>query len=327
MRKIVLFAAAMTLGGSSMASAQSNSCPGGGALSREQVTQDACQKAVDLFNYMAPQLGTIISGGNATLGQGGTLGGFPNFVVGLRVNALIGSLPEVTGSGVQPDFDGADSDAYTTKDQVLALPAVDAAIGIFKGLPIGVTNVGGVDLLLSAAYLPEYSGDGVDVVVPDGSLKIGYGARIGLLQESLVTPGLSVTILRRDLPTVNIDARANATTSLTVDELDLQTTAWRLTASKNLLVFGLAIGGGQDRYKSSAVVEATANALTSDRIALGQELTRTNYFADVYFNLLLAKVVAEIGMVQGGSVETFNTFDTPADDSRLYGSVGLRIGF
>ena len=48
-------------------SAQANSCAAG-------TTQDACQKAVDLFQYMAPQLGTVIAGGNATLGQGGTLG-------------------------------------------------------------------------------------------------------------------------------------------------------------------------------------------------------------------------------------------------------------
>ena len=32
---------------------------------------------------------------------------------------------------------------------------MDAAIGLFKGLPLGVTNVGGVDLLLSASYVPK----------------------------------------------------------------------------------------------------------------------------------------------------------------------------
>ena len=94
MRKTVLLVAAMTLGGSTMLHAQSvsASCPGGAIGSPEQVTQDACQKAIDLFDYMAPQLGTVIAGGNATLGQGGTLGGFPHFAIGLRVNALMGSI-------------------------------------------------------------------------------------------------------------------------------------------------------------------------------------------------------------------------------------------
>ena len=31
--------------------------------------QDACQKAIDLLNYMTPQLGTLIAGGNATIGR------------------------------------------------------------------------------------------------------------------------------------------------------------------------------------------------------------------------------------------------------------------
>ena len=324
MRKNVVLAAAMMLGGSSLLSAQSVNpgCPGGTV--QERVTQDACQKAVDLFAYMAPQLGTVIAGGNATLGQGGTLGGFPHFAVGLRVNALAGSLPNA--DAVQPDIvNGAQQSDYETKTQPLALPAVDAAIGVFKGLPIGVTNVGGVDLLLSASYLPEYSGDGVEVTVPDGSLKLGYGARVGLIQESLVTPGLSVSVFRRDLPTVSIVADAT-TSRIEVRDLELETTAWRITASKNLVAFGLALGAGQDRYKSSTTAVATVGA-QSAQVDLAQSLTRTSYFADVYFNLLLAKLVAEIGMVQGGDVQTYNNFDTPADDSRLYGSVGLRIGF
>src|SRR5919199_6529375 len=40
-----------------------------------QVGGDACQKVVDLYQYMNAQLGTPIAGGNATLGQGGALGG------------------------------------------------------------------------------------------------------------------------------------------------------------------------------------------------------------------------------------------------------------
>jgi hypothetical protein len=326
MRKSLLLAAAMTLGGGTMLHAQSvsPSCPGGALGSQAQVTQDACQKAVDLFNYMAPQLGTVIAGGNATLGQGGTLGGFPHFAIGLRVNALMGSLPKV--ENVQPNLTGAVQSDYETGDQALGLPAVDAAIGVFKGLPIGITNVGGVDLLLSASYLPEYSDDGIDVTVPDGSLKLGYGARIGLIQESLVTPGLAVSIFRRDLPVVSIMANAG-TESIEVRNLEVETTAWRVTASKNFLVFGLALGGGQDRYDAGAIVNATAGGFSSGDVEMGQELTRTSYFADVYFNVLLAKIVAEVGMVQGGDVETYNRFDTPADDSRLYGSVGLRIGF
>jgi hypothetical protein len=50
-------------------------------------------------------------------------------------------------------------------------------------------------------------------------------------------------------------------------------------------------------------------------------------YGSVGINLLLAKIIAEVGQVSGGEVTTFNNFDEPADKSRLYGSVGLRISF
>jgi len=87
--------AALALFGAGSASAQSASCPGGAPGSAAQVTQDGCQQAVDVFQYMAPQLGAAIAGGNATLGQGGTLGGFGHFSLGVRANAVDGTLPQV----------------------------------------------------------------------------------------------------------------------------------------------------------------------------------------------------------------------------------------
>jgi hypothetical protein len=57
-------------------------------------------------------------------------------------------------------------------------------------------------------------------------------------------------------------------------------------------------------------------------------MTRTNYFLDATLNMLLAKIVAEIGQASGGSASTYNSFSGgAADKSRLYGSVGVRIGF
>ena len=61
-------------------------------------------------------------------------------------------------------------------------------------------------------------------------------------------------------------------------------------------------------------------------IALHISPTRTNYFADLSFNLLLAHFVAEVGRVTGGNVTTFNTFSTDASAARTYGSLGIRIG-
>jgi hypothetical protein len=221
------------------------------------------------------------------------------------------------------------------------MPAVDAAVGVFRGVQFGVTEVGGVDLLVNAAYLPEVTQSGVALRTPGGPFKLGYGARVGLLQESTVIPAVSVTYLKRDLPTLGITAsyQGNGTgaDTLRVNDLAVKTDAWRVVASKRLLLFGVAAGVGQDRYRSSGDVSAVVRqqvvpgvdqAYTTSPVRFEQSLTRTNYFANVSMNLLLLKVVGEIGQVSGGSVETFNSFgDKRADDSLLYGSVGVRVGF
>ena len=330
--------AALALAATSASAQDLQRCPPGtanafGVPDQTRASQDACQKAIDLFQYLAPQLATSVAGGNATLGQAGSLGGLGHFSAGFRINALQGSLPQV--QNVTPSVTGAVKSNYDTKTQLFPMPTAELAIGIFKGLPLAITNVGGIDLLVSAAYLPEFNSSGVSVKVPNGSLKLGYGARVGILQESLLVPGVSVSYVRRDLPTVNIAANSG-NDSLNVNNFSLKTTAWRVVASKGLLLFGLAAGIGQDKYESSTDVSAHLAARTvppvaafnSTPVSLSQSMTRTNVFADLSLNLLLFKLTGEIGQVSGGTINTYNTFSgTQAADSRIYGSVGARFGF
>jgi hypothetical protein len=311
-------------------------CPRGtvnnlGIPDQARASQDACQKAVDLFQYMAPQLGAAITGGNATLGQGGSLGGLGHFSVGFRINAVQGSIPQV--QNVSPADTGAAKSTYDTKTQILPMPTAELAIGVFKGLPLAITNVGGVDVLVSASYLPEFNNSNVNVKVPNGSLKFGYGVRVGILQESLLVPGISVSYLHRELPTVNIAANSN-NDSLYVNNLSLKSNAWRVVASKSLILFGLAAGIGQDKYDASTDIGAHVAArppfpaANAGPVSLSQNLTRWNMFADLSMNLLLFKLTGEIGQVSGGTINTYNTFNgKQAADSRIYGSVGARFGF
>ena len=332
------FAAAVLVAASAMpAAAQSGASAD--CFAQQSGVQDACQKAVDLFNFMAPQLGTSIAGGNAVSGSASTLGGLGHFSVGLRGNAVDGRLPEIESSNVS--LSGPQVSDLTVKRQVLGLPTVDAALGVYGGLPLGVTRVGGVDLLVNAAYLPGYEGDGVSITTPDGGLKLGYGARVGLLQESILVPGVAATYLRRDLPTVSLLGQfegATGSDEISLRDLSVKTDAWRLVASKHFFVFGLAAGAGQDRYETSTTLGATVRSggLACNVVApcqttpvnLEQSLTRTNYFGSVSLNLLMLKVVGEVGQVSGGEVNTYNTFDgNRADDSLLYGSVAFRFGF
>jgi hypothetical protein len=286
---------------------------------------DACQKVADLFNYMNMQLGTWVAGGNPTLGQGGTLGGLGHFTVGVRANVMKATIPRVDDIQVQP---GAPvSTRIPSDDKWVGLPAFDVAVGLFKGFPVGLTNVGGIDALVNVSYLPSYTQHSLHVGAQDAKWKIGFGGRLGIIQESLLLPGVGVSYMVRDLPTAELSGVDNSGNSVSINDYRIRTKQWRITASKKILFLGLAAGIGQDKYdtKASLTYDVDGNTPISP-ISLHISPKRTNYFADLSFNFLLAHFVAEVGRVTGGDISTFNTFDRNASDSRNYGSLGIRIG-
>ena len=338
MKNSLLVAAGLwvfALAGAGAQDLTSSKCPAGstnalGIPDSQRAAQDACQQAYDLYQFLAPQLGLLLSGGNATLGTGSTLGGFGHFSIGVRANAVQGAYPDT----FNPSTNGAQKNqSLTTKDQILPLPTADAAIGIFGGIPLGVTNVGGIDALVSAAYVPTFNSGGV-TVTPSQNVQIGYGVRVGLLSESIVVPGLSFTYLKRDLPTTSIGYKAS-NAQLNVNNLTVNTTAWRVVASKSLLLFSFAAGAGKDKYEQSAAISATASGTANGVPVSGstsvpssqQSLERTNIFADVALNLPLFKIVGEVGQASGGTVQTYNGFSSGrADRSLTYFSAGIRFG-
>jgi hypothetical protein len=328
MRKWQLLGAGLLLVTAVNAEAQTaNSCAPGAA-------QDACQMAVDVFQLLSPQLGLALAGGNAVLGSGSTLGGPGHFSIGVRANFFQGDLPDI-GSFPTPSTTGrlqyTGGNALPSSTQWVGLPTADAAIGLFGGVPLPLTNVGGIDLLLSATYIPSIGDSTSNVrIEPDRNLQVGYGVRIGLLKESIVVPGVSFTYLKRDLPTTTITGTSTDLNVL-VQDTKVKTSAWRVVASKTLLTFGFVAGIGQDKYDDEANVSGTVRGAvvsSSQLIAMSQSLTRTNYFVDLLANFPVFKLVGEVGQVSGGTVNTFSEFETGrADKSRTYGSVGFRIAF
>jgi len=331
MKKYLVLAAGISMAGATFAQAQT-SCAAG-VPTPSTATKNSEQQAADLFQYLAPQLSAALAGGSATLGQSSTLGGLGHISIGVRGTAVQGSLPQV--DQFPTCYTGAYSAELPTSSQVMPGGGADAAIGVFGGLPLALTNVGAVDVLLSATYLPEFNNDNVSVKLPDGSLKIGYGLRVGLLSESIIVPGVSFSVMHRDLPTVDLTANSSASDSLYVTGLKMKTTSWRIEASKSLIIFGIFGGVGKDHYDSS-VEQVRASVLAG---GLGrtdatlspspaQKLDRTNIFAGVKLNLMIFKLAAEVGRVSGGQVTTFNTFSgSEPNAARNYGSVGLRFGF
>jgi len=344
-------AIALLMGVASVASAQDTQgsvdaqCMGSG-VRRE--AQDACQKAIDLFSFMAPQLSASIAGGNATLGQGQVMGRPGKFAIVIRANAVQGSLPEFDGSA--PSITGASSTNYTTKQQYLGLPVADVTVGVIPSFRVGTRKVFGVDAIVSVAYLPEYesSDESFSIRLPDGSLKLGFGGRVGIVQEGKFMPGLGVTYLVRDLPVVSVFGTSASGVgmrdTLSLNELDASTKSVRIVGQKTFALLRLAVGFGQDKYETSSNLGARVYSglcaaggcgFDSGLVNFSQTMTRSNAFADLQLNLVLFKLVAEIGQVgevkSSERVRTFNTFgengdDTP-NDSRTYGSVGIRFGF
>src|SRR4051812_22131750 len=198
MKQSLIALATLSLGALSSAGAQTTSCAGTIPTSQAQATANTRQQAADLFQFLAPQLSQALAGGSATLGQNSSLGGLGHFSLGVHGTAVAGSIPDV------PNFPTCYSNAQNatplpTSKSAVPLAGADAAIGIWAGLPLALTNVGGLDLLVSAEYVPERTFSNVAVHTPDGSLQLGYGARIGLLSESFLVPGVSFSYIKRDM--------------------------------------------------------------------------------------------------------------------------------
>ncbi len=298
-----------------------------GGTTQERATQDACQKALDIFTFLAPQLGASIAGGNAASGEHSALRGPGRFSVGLRVNAIRARLPQM--GRTSPVISGATTSEYGISEQAVPVPTVDAAVGLFRGFPIGGTNALGIDGLVSASFLPSVNTSDVDVTLPDGSFKFGFGARVSLVQESVLSPGISVTWLQRDLPVLNFEGTPGAD-RIQVNSMQVSTRAWRAVIGKNLSVIGVAAGVGQDTYETSALadVRVVRGGVTyaAGPVSAIQTFKRDNAFGSVSLNLSLLSIVGEYGRSSHGNLATYNTFaNSRADDAVDYLSIGVRI--
>lgn len=294
---------------------------------------DACVKARDIFAFVMPQVGVALSGGNPVLGEGGTLGGWGKRAISARVTAVDGRVP---GNVVPIRLIGATSSNFGANRAPVPVPSVDAAIGLFAGVPAGLTNIGGVDVLLGATYLPAVSESGFSVAPQTSSVALSYGVRVGALQESSLVPGLSVSFMRRKLPTTTLGYTAG-NDSISVRNLAVTSNSLRVVASKRVALFGLAAGVGRDQLENTAGVDAVVNepvlnqqtrALVS-LFGLRNAVTRNTAFVNVSLGLSIARIVGEFGWSAAGAEDpTINTFDgRQANEGYRYGSLGLTVRF
>jgi hypothetical protein len=284
---------------------------------------DACQKAIDLFRYFNPQVGTLVQGGNATVGHGGTLR-FARIAAGIRVTGMRAGVPELDGPGVA--IGPPVQSSYEVKTKWAALPSADLAVGLFEGIPLGLARVASIEALGTAFIVPDVRHGGVRLDASGARFRLGYGARVGIIQESLFTPALVLTWMRRETPDIELSGRTSAQDSVGVHELRVRSTGWRVVASKSFLSFGLAAGIGRDEYRARGELfyrlRAGAGAAS---VGVSERVRRLNAFGNVSLNLPLIQMVGEVGRVSGGDVDTYNRFATEADAARWYGSLGVRV--
>ncbi|HEU4564597.1 MAG TPA: hypothetical protein VFS05_08110, partial [Gemmatimonadaceae bacterium] len=314
--------------------------PGRGVIGTSPTGQpqggDACQKGVDLFNYLTPQLGSLIAGGNALVGRGAGLGGLGHFAVAVRANVLWSDIPDVS-SAPTPTAGAPVSSRFATVRRAVALPQIEAAMGLYAGLPLGLGRVGSVDALGSVFYLPDVSADHVDITTSSAQLRFGYGVRVGILGESAMLPSLSVSWMRRHLPTTSVVANPAAIDTVRLTDFRNRATAWRVVAGKGFGPLALSAGYGRDSYSSRARVDfaiydgclAGLSCPVRPRAPFeyASGSSGSTVFADAVLTLPLLQLVAELGQnrssVKAGDL--FNTFDQPPDRARLFGAVAVRV--
>jgi hypothetical protein len=292
--------------------------------------QNACVQAQDLFAFIAPQVGVALAGGNVMPGEGGTLGGWGKRSAVLRITAVDGRIPS------NPVNLGSSSIDFGAQRAAVPVPTLSGAIGIFRGLPLGLTNVGGVDALVGVTVLPNVANDEFSFRTQKGGISATFGARVGVLQESLVIPGIAVSWMQRRLPRADLRYTTGADSS-GVTGMSVTARSLRLTANKRFGVFGIGLGVGEDEVQGTGVVDVVLNQRVGTTATRGtatvdartERSTRGTAFVNVSLGLPVAQFVLELGQSNAGKLqETTSQFGArTANEGYRYGSVAFGIRF
>lgn len=295
-------------------------------------TRDACQKGLDIFVLTVPQVQGALAGGGAVLGSARPVNGLS---LGLRINAVDGRLPDL--GSIALSSTGIVRSTIATVRVPVPVPTLDVAIGIIPGWSIAGQRLFSLDGLVSVGYVPSESYQGFEVATKRGSLKMGFGGKLGLLDDRLLLPAVSVSFFRRSLPTtsfsVSFAPRFGGTVrdSIVLDETTVQNDAIRLSVSKRLGAIEIGGGIGQDRYRTFTQVRtritAAGGATSAGIIGVSRQDERNAAYGSLALNVLRLRIGAEFGATFGGdSIATFNTFaNDNINTRRLFGSVGVRV--
>ncbi len=282
-----------------------------------------CAAAVDGTRAFHPILGMLISGGNPTIGTAATLGGVGHATLTLRANASNVVLPDL-------GYTGSSSTVPAGDEVLVPAPLVEGALGIFKGMGGGLFAV---DLLGSALLLPtdqmnNFTVDADARRVGSIAVGLGYGARIGLMRGTGPLPHISLSAMRRDVPTIIYGDVAGGDTY--GYSANLHATNLRLIASKQVAVLDLAGGLGWDKYTGNAIIQFRDPITTNlqPNVPVDLDNSRVLGFVNAGLSLSMVRLTGEVGY-QGGKDQNlssdFENFDTT--QGKFFAGLGLRVSF
>jgi hypothetical protein len=283
---------------------------------------NVCNAVIDGAEAFHPVLGVLTSGGTPVLGTANSLGGFGHFYVSARVNATRVVLPDL-------NYDGSTTTVGAGDKLFFPSPVLEAAMGVFRGLRGGLLAL---DLLGSAQLLPTTQIDNFSVApgarrIGSVALGLGFGARVGILGETAVTPGVAVSVMRRNIPQVRYGDLGNGANLSFATNLDA--TNLRLTLGKGFSVLNIAGGLGWDHYTGDATVQFRnpTSGIPASTIDVALSHSRTMGFANAGLDFRHFKFTTEAGYQLGRDphlVTTFTDFD-PAS-GRFFAAAGITVG-
>jgi hypothetical protein len=298
----------------------------------EQQVRILCGHATNTLTALQPAVGIAFSGGNPVLGTGTTFGtrlGFlPRVSVTGRANVALVEIPKLF------DFDPGDGDLPALEAGYVPLPALqaDVVVGVFNGLSLGF---GSVDLLGSVAYFPRIEGAGMQ----DAILNLGGGARVGIVRQGLLLPGVSVSAMYRSMGDVQFGSLEAGDVGQFAT--NLRTFSLRGVVSKGLLFVDLAAGAGYDRYSGDVSLAARRCQSSSCAVSVTAAVPSTklqtaawNVFGNAGLSLLVLNLIAEVGYQKSLDVLTAaelrqgtgeDASFTELQGGKLFGSLGVRL--
>lgn len=275
-----------------------------------------CATIAQVADLMPGRISMAAAGGNSVPGTGSTLGiklgTFPPFSIAGRFTGVRTGLPAAQG---------VDTDA----DEGVTLTSWhgDLSIGLFSGFSPFATvgGVGAVDLLASIGTVDLPDEDGLN---GNNITTWGVGARIGITRESFTAPGISLSVMYRDLGefTYGNYQLQGADAFVHVDE----TWQWsvRGVVGKRITALGVVGGLGYDRYGGEALMRVRDGGGFVE-VMDDHSGGRWNAFVNGSFTLLVLSATAELGW-QSGSAAPAGALVDESGDGAFFASFALRLG-